>query len=136
MILMNKNETQYKELQNMNKTQIKRYAKAVQSVENRTDLNPEQKEFYLDTLNRSKESVLSYDKTPNGWGTLITYKLANGKTKKGFFSTHHFGDVQDWLIGCAIDHGICTPTKQWGEDNFVWSFSDEVVEYKVKKYQG
>ena len=49
----------------MTKTQIKRYEKVVQIVENRTDLNPEQKEFYLDYLARDKEAILNYDKKPN-----------------------------------------------------------------------
>ena len=119
----------------MTKTQIKRYEKVVQIVENRTDLNPEQKEFYLDYLARDKEAILNYDKKPNGWGTLITYKLADGTTRKGFFSTHHWGDIEEWITACAIDYGIATPTKQWGAENFVWSFSQDAVEYKVKKYQ-
>ncbi len=120
----------------MDNIQKRRYEKAVQIVENRTDLNPEQKEFYLDYLANDKESVLNYDKKPDGWGTLITYKLADGTTRKGFFSTHHHDDIENWFYACAIDHGIATPTKQWGADSkFVWHLSQDVVEYKVKKYR-
>ena len=54
--------TQIKGEITMDNIQKRRYEKAVQIVENRTDLNPKQKEFYLDYLANDKESVLNYDK--------------------------------------------------------------------------
>ena len=114
----------------MNSTQIKRYAKAVELVENRTDLNTAQTEAYLDRLERDKSDINTHAKPDSGYGSTIIIYARDGRVIRAG-EEYCLDSIESRLICVCIDNGLATPILDGNDEVTRWEIYDHVKTFKV-----
>jgi len=120
----------------MNNIQKRRYGKALDAVNNRTDLNNAQKEFYLQEIDKLKYDVMNHTKPDANYGSTISVSTTDGKViRVGEGDTNH-DNIQNRLWSVVIDWGLATPTLCDRDSSIFLAKKGEykLVEIELDKY--